>query len=125
VIRRDLGTDRDERVLADAELDHPALRLDLGDGEVAALSLADIANLALTSTKLERDVTVSILGTMGDDLTIVDPQHSDRHMFAGLAEDSGHSDLLCDHTGAHRRCSYSSRASRLQLDLDVDACGQV
>ena len=36
----DLGADRDQRVVADAEFRELALRLDLGDGEVAALGLA-------------------------------------------------------------------------------------
>src|SRR6185295_10444596 len=45
--------------------------------------------------------------------------------------DPRHPDLLCDHSGAHRRASCSfcpltfGRSKNLELDLDVDASGQV
>src|SRR6201989_998381 len=52
-------------------------------------------------------------------------------MFTGLRKDPRHPDLLCDHSGAHRRASCSFCPLRrtilkiLELDLDVDTGGQV
>src|SRR5690242_12809048 len=54
-------------------------------------------------------------------------------MLAGVREDPRHPDLLCDHSGAHLRasCSFCPRfqeadvSKNLELDLDVDACGEV
>ena len=39
MVGRDLGADRDQRLLIDPELGQLALRLDLGDGEIAALGV--------------------------------------------------------------------------------------
>src|SRR5580704_18119610 len=49
MIGRDLGTDRDEAVIVDAELGELALGLDLGDSEMAAVSLGSALHLALAS----------------------------------------------------------------------------
>src|SRR5262249_15317585 len=53
-------------------------------------------------------------------------------MFAGLGKDPRHPDLLCDHSGAHLRASCSlcplrmrTKIQNLELDLDVDAGGQI
>src|SRR4051812_26025891 len=52
-------------------------------------------------------------------------------MLAGLRKDPRHPDLLCDHSGAHRRASCSvcpanfGLCKSLELDLDVDAGGQI
>src|SRR6195952_1894113 len=52
-------------------------------------------------------------------------------MFTGLCKDTRHPDLLCDHSGAHRRASCSfcpikfGRSKNLELDLDVNTGGQV
>jgi hypothetical protein len=101
VIGGDFRADRDHRVLADAEFRDLALRLDLGDGEIAALGLGDVLHLAAARSELQRDVAVLLFGTVADDLTIGEPQHRHRHVRAGLGEDPCHSDLLCDHTGTH------------------------
>ena len=103
MIGGDLGADRDQRIVADAELGELALGLDLGDGEAAALGLAHVLDLAGAGTELERDVAVLLLAAMRDDLALRKTQHGDGHMLAGLGEEAGHSHLLCDHTGAHCR----------------------
>ena len=98
----DLGADRDQRVVADAELGELALGLDLGDREVAALGLGDVRfTLRGAGAELQRDVAVLVLGAVRDDLAIAEPQHRHRHVLAGLGEDAGHPDLLCDHAGTH------------------------
>ena len=107
VIRLDLGADRDHRICADPELLDPALRLDLGDRELAALGLRHVNGLAAARTELERDVTVLLFGTVAYDLAIAELQHGHGDMFAGLREDPRHPDLLCDHSGAHRLASCS------------------
>ena len=68
MVRGDLGADRDQRVIADAEFHDLALRLDLGDGEIAALGLADILDLAGAGAELQRDIAVLVLGAVTDDL---------------------------------------------------------
>ena len=109
MIRRDLSADRNERVVADAEFRDLALRLDLGDGETAALGLARVLHLAGAGTELERDVAVFFLVAMRDDLALRKTQHRDRHMVAGIGKDAGHADLLSDHSGAHIRNPCLSR----------------
>ena len=37
------------------------------------------------------------------DLALRKAQHRHRHVVAGFGENPGHPDLLCDHSGAHRR----------------------
>jgi hypothetical protein len=101
VVRRDLGTDRDHGVFAHAEFGHLALRLDLGDREVAAFGLGDVLHFAGAGAELQRDVAVLVDGAVADDLAIGKPQHRDGHVRAGLCEEAGHPDLLCDHTGTH------------------------
>src|SRR5215211_3784439 len=101
MIRRDLGADRNHRVLADAELSDLALGLDFGDGEMAAFGLGHVLDLAAAGAELQRDVTVLVLGAMSDDLALAQSQHRDRHVLAGVSEDPRHPQLLCDHPGTH------------------------
>src|ERR1700722_15290085 len=121
MIRRDLGADRDQPVVVDAELGELALGLDLGDREVAAVRLGGALHLALAGAELQRDVAVLVLGAMGDDLAIAEAEHRHRHMLTGLGEEARHPDLLCEHSGTHVFIPYRA----LELDLDVDAGGKV
>src|ERR1700736_475652 len=107
MVRLDFGADRDQRVLAHAELGDLALRLDLGDGELAALCLRQIDGLAGTGTELQRDITVLLGRAVTQHLAIAQLQRGHGDMFAGLRKDPRHPDLLCDHSGAHRRASCS------------------
>src|SRR6516225_4845117 len=127
-----LGTDRDQRILRDAELHDLALRLDLGDGELAALGLGHVNGLAGTGTELQRDVTVLFRRAVAQHLAVAELQHGHGDMFAALGKDPRHPDLLCDHSGAHLRasCSFCPRQSgrkiqTLELDLDIDTGGQI
>src|SRR5262245_14489797 len=61
MISRDLGADRDQIGLLDAELGELALGLDLGDGEMPAVRLGQVLGLALSSTELQRHVAVLVL----------------------------------------------------------------
>src|SRR6266480_3833354 len=101
------GADRDQRVFRHAELGHLALGLDLGDRELAALRLRQISRLAGARTELQRNVTVLLGRAVTQHLAIAQLQHGHRDMFAGLRKDPRHPDLLCDHSGAHRRASCS------------------
>ena len=106
----DLGADRNERVLVDAELGELALGLDLGDGEIAALGLGGALGLADAGAELQRDVAVLVFGAVTDDLAIAEAQHRHRHMLAGLGEEARHPDFLCDHSGTHCRSLSRLRA---------------
>ena len=55
----------------DAELGDLALRLDLGDGEMAALGLRDVLDLGLADAELEGGVAVLLLRAVGDHLAVV------------------------------------------------------
>ena len=72
------------------------LRLDLGDGEAAALGGRDVLHLGLADAELQRGVAVLVLRAMGDDLALVDLQDGDRDVLARVREDAGHADLLCN-----------------------------
>ena len=101
MIRGDLGADRNERVVVDAELGELALGLDLGDGEMAAVGLGRRLHLAQPGAELERDVAVLFLGAVADDLAIAEAQHRHRHVLAGFGEQPRHPDLLRKHPGTH------------------------
>src|SRR5437870_1562529 len=75
MVRLNLGTDRDQRVFRDAEFRHLALRLDLGDRELAALCLGQIDGLAGAGAELQRDITVLLAGAMTQYLAIAQLQH--------------------------------------------------
>src|SRR5579862_4564195 len=107
MIRRDLGADRNQPVVIDAELGELALGLDLGDGEMAAVGAVGALHLAQAGAELERDVAVLVLGAVTDNLAIAETQHRDRHVLAGLGEETRHSDLLRQHSGTH--CLFPSR----------------
>src|SRR5262249_36660151 len=94
VIGGDLGAGRNHAVGADAELGKLALGFNLGDREIAALSLADVAHLAPTGAELQRHIAVLVRGAVADDLAFVEPQHRDRHMLAGLGEEARHAHLF-------------------------------
>src|SRR6201986_5368041 len=129
----DLGADRDQRVLRYTELRDLALRFDLGDGELATLGLRHVDGPAAARAELQRDVTVLFGRAVAQHLAIAQLQHGHRDMFAGFSEDPRHPDLLCDHSGAHLRASCSFcpllradvKSNDLELDLDVDARGEV
>src|SRR5258705_150400 len=114
VIGRDLGADRNQLLLLDAEFGDLALGLDLGDRKMAALGLADIVDLARARAELNGDIAVLVLGAVRDDLAIGQAQHRHRHMLAGIGKDSGHPDLLCDHPGTHWRNPCCFRPARLR-----------
>src|SRR3984957_10296737 len=101
------GADRDQRVFRNAEFGDLALGLDLSNRELAALCLRQVHGLAGTRAELQRDVTVLLGRAMAQHLAIAQLQHGHGDMFAGLRKDPRHPDLLCDHSGAHRRASCS------------------
>ena len=101
------GADRDQRVFRHAEFGDLALGLDLGDRELAAFRLRQIDGLARARTELQRDITVLLGRAVTQHLAIAQLQHGHGDMFAGLRKDPRHPDLLCDHSGAHRRASCS------------------
>src|SRR6185312_8997074 len=128
----DLGADRDQRILAHAKFGKLALRLDLGERELAALGLRHVDGLAGARAELQRDVSVVLGRAMAQHLTIAQLQHGHGDMLAGLGKDPRHPDLLCDHSGAHLRASCSFcppradlKSKPLELDLDVDTGGQI
>src|SRR6195256_2784245 len=131
MVSLDLGADRDQRVLRHTEFRDLALGFDLGDRELAAFRLRQVNGLAGAGAELQRDVTVLLGRAMTQHLAITQLQHGHRDMLAGLRKDPRHPDLLCDHSGAHRRssCSFCPlRANWIQkseLDFDVDTGGQV
>ena len=96
MIGGDLGADRQQRVFLDAEFGELQLRLDLRDGEAAALGLGDVLDLGAADAELHGGIAVLLLGPVRDDLTAVELQNRDRHMLAASREDAGHADLLCD-----------------------------
>jgi hypothetical protein len=103
MIGGDLGADRNEAVVVDAEFGELALGLDLGDGEVATVGLGRALYLAHARAELERNITVLLFGAVTDDLAIAKPQHRHRHMLAGLGEEAGHANFLREHPGTHFR----------------------
>src|ERR1700722_12391969 len=95
VVGGDLGSDRDHLVLFDAELGEPHLRLNMGDGKTAALSLRHVLHLGLADAELKRGIAVLFLGAMRDHLAALDLENGDRHVVPCVGEDAGHAQLLC------------------------------
>src|SRR5215471_1513224 len=110
----DLSADRDQAFLRDAEFRDLALRLDLGRGELAALGLRHVDGLAGAGAELQRNVTVLLGRAVAQHLAVTQLQHGHRDVLAGIRKDPRHPDLLCDHSGAHRRasCSFCPRSLR-------------
>ena len=96
MIGGDLRPDRNQLVLGDAELGEAHLRLDMGDGEAAALGLGHVLDLGLADAELQRGIAVLFLRAMRDDLAALDLEDRDRHVIARVGEDAGHAQLLCD-----------------------------
>src|SRR6201997_768155 len=96
MIGLDLGTDGNQRILRDAEFRDLALRLDLGDRELAAFGLRQIDGLARARTELQRHITVLLGRAVTQHLAIAELKHGHRDMLAGLCKDPRHPDLLCD-----------------------------
>ena len=92
----DLRPDRDHLVLCDAELGELHFRLDIGDGEAAALGLRHVLDLGAADAELQRGIAVLFLGAMRDDLAALDLEDRDRHVIPRVGEDAGHAQLLCD-----------------------------
>src|SRR6478672_8842449 len=107
MVSLDFGADRDQRVLRHAEFRDLALGLDLGGGELAALGLRHVNGLARARAELQRHITVLLGRAVAQHLAVAQLQHGHRDVFAGLRKDPRHPDLLCDHSGAHRRASCS------------------
>src|ERR1700761_2138343 len=107
MIGLNFSTDRDQRVFRPAKLGDLALGLDLGDRDLAAPRLRQKDGLARARAELQRHVTVLLGRAVTQHLAIAQLQHGHRDMFAGLRKDPRHPDLLCDHSGAHRRASCS------------------
>src|SRR5579859_7531934 len=93
-------------------------RCALGSTFAAAHWLCYVLDLGATNAELQRDVAVAILGAVGDNLAIIDTQHRYRHMAAIVGEDAAHAELFRDEAGTHRH-------HPLELDLDIDAGGEV
>src|SRR3954451_21528882 len=121
VIRLDFSTDRDQRVFGDAEFRELALRLDGGLGKLAALRLRQIYGLAASRAELQRGVTVLLAGAVTQHLAIAQLEHGHRDVLTGLGKDPCHPDLLCDHSGAHRRASCLSVRELSGLDPKIRA----
>src|SRR5665647_2322181 len=121
MIGGDFSADRDQGILGDAEFRKLAARLDVGLTEITAVGLAHVVGAAQPGTELQRDVAILILGAMGNDLTLLKLHHRNRHVFSSLGEHPGHSDLFSHHSRTHLQVLIAA----LELDLDVDAGGQV
>ncbi len=74
VAGRDLGADVDQVVCGNAELDELRLRLDVGSGKVAAHRLRRVLDLGLAGAELNGGVAVLVLGALGHDLAVLQPQ---------------------------------------------------
>src|SRR5260221_13569889 len=81
----DFSPHRNQRVLRDAELRDLALRLDLGDRELAALGLRQIDGLAGAGPELQRDITVRLGRAGAQHLAIAQLQHGHGDMLAVLS----------------------------------------
>ena len=94
----DLGADVDQVLRAHPELDHLALGLHRGGGEVAALRLRRVLDLGKAGAELHGACSRSSPTVRwADDLAAVELEHGHRHLLAGVGEQAGHADLLCDH----------------------------
>jgi len=97
-LEKAFGADRKQRVIFDTEFGELHFGLDLCDREVATLRLRYILDLGAAYAELECGIAIAILGPMRHDLTAIELQHRDRHMFAPAGEDTGHAELLRDDT---------------------------
>src|SRR6185295_18624165 len=123
----DLGAHWDEIGLFHPELRKLSFGLDLVGREMAALGLAHVLWTPSARPQLKRDVAVLFRAPVRHHLAIPEPKHRDRNMLARVREHAGHSDFLCDHSGAHvpLTCISFSPIRASELDLDVDPRGEI
>ncbi|BBC81660.1 50S ribosomal protein L3 [Acetobacter orientalis] len=69
---------------------------------MAAVRLSDIFHFGFTQTQLDSCIAITLLSTDINHLQRVNVQDSDWHMRAIFLEESGHAQLFCDQSGAHR-----------------------
>jgi hypothetical protein len=82
-----------------AELDQLALGLDIGDGEVGrASALGRVLHLGNAGAELHGGVAILFFGALGNNLAVFQLQHGHGDMLAGVVEDPGHAQLLCNHS---------------------------
>src|SRR6185503_20081 len=96
------GAHLDEVLGIDAELGDLPLGLNLGDGELAAISLGDILGLDGAGAELQRGVTVLLSRALAHHLAVHEAEHRHGDVRAVILEDAGHPQLLCDQTRTHR-----------------------
>ena len=108
MVRLHRCADLDEVVSVDTEFDDLALGLHLGDGELAAIRLGEIARLNGAGAELQGDVTVFFFRPLGYHLAVLQTQHRDRYVRTVRGEYAGHAQLLCDQTRTHRLLPFLS-----------------
>src|SRR4051794_12064663 len=121
MIGLNFGAHRDQRVFRHPKLRDFALGFHLGNGELPAFRFRQIDGLARARTELQRDITVLLSRAVTQHLAMAPLQHGHRDMFAGLCKDPRHPDLLCDHSGAHRRASCSCCPTMFGRELKLRA----
>jgi hypothetical protein len=62
------------------------------------ISLGRILNLGHAGTELHGGVAVLFFGPLGHNLAVFQLQDGHRNMLAGVVEDAGHAQLLCNHS---------------------------
>ena len=102
MVDRDGRADVDQRIGGNTEFNDLALRLDTRRREMPAHRLADILDLGLADTELQRRISVALFGPRADHLAVVDLEHGDRYVSTVCGEHAGHAHFLCDKTGTHR-----------------------
>src|SRR5258708_2237540 len=106
MVSADVRADGEKSILGHSEFSDLCLGFDLGLAELDPLGLCYILRLRLAGSELNGGIAVTIHFTTAYDPHIVQLQDGDRHMPTVRLEQTGHSDLLRDHAGAHDQ--YSS-----------------
>jgi hypothetical protein len=90
----DFGSNIDQIVRRNPELDHLAGGFHFGDGKLTAIGTGDIFDLCTACAKLQCRITILIVRAMGNDPALIDFQHGHGHVFTGVGKDPAHPQFL-------------------------------
>ena len=102
----------DQRIFGDAEFMNARFGLHFGLAEMPALRLGDILRLGNARADLNRDIAVTVGGALRNHLVVLKCENGHGNVPPILLKQTGHTHLLCNHSGPHDHAPHVRGARR-------------